>query len=83
MTENKKTFWNNWDFRSILQLTIIVIGFIVTFTRLDARVDSDKKENVIELNHLKERVLRLEKSLEKIDDKLDDILTEMKTKKNK
>lgn len=80
---DKKTFWNNWDFRSILQLAVIVVGFVITFTRLDARVESDKKENVIELNHLKERVLKLEKSLEKIDDKLDDILSEMKTKKIK
>jgi peptidoglycan hydrolase CwlO-like protein len=74
-----KNFWNNWDFKSILQLAIILIGFIVTYTRLDARVESDKKENMIEINYLKERVTRLENGLEKINDKLEKIYNELKT----
>lgn len=76
---DKKNFWNNWDLKSIIQIAILLIGFIVTYTRLDARVESDKRENSIELNHLKERVSKLEYSLEKINDKLDKIYNQIKT----
>lgn len=40
--QNKNNFWNNWDFKSILQILLIIFGFAIAYTKLEAKVENDK-----------------------------------------
>lgn len=35
-------FWNNWDFKSILEIVLIIVGFTIAYTKLEAKVDGDR-----------------------------------------
>ncbi len=64
---DKSNFWNNWDFKSILQIALLILGFAVAYAKLEAKVESDR--------------LLLEKDIAYIRATLDDLADEIKALK--
>lgn len=75
--QNKNNFWNNWDFKSILQILLIVVGFAIAYTKLEAKVENDRllvTKDVeylkLAIDHLKDEVKEMAKEIQNLNIKL-------------
>ena len=63
-------FWNNWSFKDILQISLIIIGFVIAYTKLEARVDSNERTNKIDMDHLERSLNKIEVRIDKLTDEI-------------
>jgi hypothetical protein len=68
-----KNFWNNWDFKALLTLAIIIGGFIYGYGNLNAKVEGNKETGQRERELLLEKISNIDKSLKELKDDFRDL----------
>ena len=68
--QGKKDFWNNWDFKTILQIAIIIAGFIVAYTKLEAQVFSNRELYVKDIEYMKEDMRDIKDQLKELTEEI-------------
>ena len=82
-----KNFWNNWDFKTIIQIVIIIGGFVYTFATLKSEVNNmgeQRNKDVETVKMVREMDLKsINENMKEIKDVLKDIRDDLKTKRDK
>ena len=67
----KRNFWNNWQFKDIITIAVLIITAIVTFTQLQGQVELNRQLS-------EQRIYYIETKLKEVNDRLKEITEEIK-----
>lgn len=59
-------FWNNWGIKDVIQIILIILGFIISFVKLDSRVDSNKEVFEVKINEVVKTVDKIENNITRL-----------------
>ncbi|MBK9333847.1 MAG: hypothetical protein IPM96_15930 [Ignavibacteria bacterium] len=63
-------FWNNWDFKSLLQIVLIVVGLTITYTKLEAQVETNRLLYLKDIEHIYNQMRSIEIELRAVKEEL-------------
>lgn len=69
--QEKQNFWNNWQFKDIITIAVLIITAIVTFTQLQGQVELNRQLS-------EQRIYYIETKLKEVNDRLKEITEEIK-----
>lgn len=67
----KRNFWNNWQFKDIITIAVLIITAIVTFTQLQGQVELNRQLS-------EQRIYYIETKVKEVNDRLKEITEEIK-----